>query len=204
MSVPSLKLGFLASGNGSSAHAICEALRLGELAGEARLLVSNRRESRALDWARSRGLAALHVPTLGDPDAADYRLAQTMQDHGVNLIILSGYLRHLGPVTLTAFRGRILNIHPGPLPHFGGEGMYGRRVHEAVIAAGVAQSAIVIHGVDEVYDRGPELTRRWVVVEPGDTAENLEARITALEPAFFVETLKRIAEGDLRLPGGVP
>lgn len=201
MNIPSLKLGFLASGNGSSARAICEAIRRGELAGEARLLVSNRGQSRALAWARSSGLPELHLPTLGDPGEADRRLAQAMQDRSVNLIILSGYLRHLGPATLAAFKGRILNIHPGPLPQFGGEGMYGRRVHEAVIAARVAQSAIVIHGVDEVYDRGPELSRKWVAVEPNETAESLEARVTALEPAFFVETLKALVDQRLSLTG---
>lgn len=200
MKRPRLKLGFLASGNGSSAKAICDAIRRRELAAEARLLVSNRREAKALDWARGDGLATLHIPTLDDPDAADTALAKTMQDHEVNLIILSGYLRHLGPRTLSAFEGRILNIHPGPLPQFGGEGMYGRRVHEAVIAAGVSRSAIVIHGVDEVYDRGPEIARKWLVIEAGDTADTLEARVTALEPGFFVETLKTIAGGRLALP----
>jgi phosphoribosylglycinamide formyltransferase 1 len=196
-----LKLGFLASGNGSSARAICAAIRLGDLAAEARLLVSNRRDAKALEWARVDGLTSLHIPTLSAPDEADAALAKAMQDHGVNLIILSGYLRHLGPKTLEAFKGRILNIHPGPLPEFGGEGMYGRRVHEAVIAAGVTESAIVIHGVDEVYDRGPEIARTWVAVEAGDSVETLEARVTSLEPAFFVETLIRIAKGGLRLPG---
>ena len=162
-------------------------------------MVSNRRDAGALDWARAQGLSCLWAPTVGDPDAADARLAEAMRAHGVNLIILSGYLRHLGPRTLEAFKGRILNIHPGPLPEFGGEGMYGRRVHEAVIDAGVSRSAIVIHGVDEVYDRGPELTRRWVDVEPGDTVDSLENRVTALEPLFFVETLKRLSEGALAL-----
>ena len=162
-------------------------------------MVSNRRDAGALDWARAQGLPCLWAPTVGDPDAADARLAEAMRAHGVNLIILSGYLRHLGPRTLEAFKGRILNIHPGPLPEFGGEGMYGRRVHEAVIDAGVSRSAIVIHGVDEVYDRGPELTRRWVDVEPGDTVDSLENRVTALEPLFFVETLKRLSEGALAL-----
>jgi phosphoribosylglycinamide formyltransferase-1 len=197
--VQPLKLGFLATRNGSSARAICEAIQRGELSAEARLMVSNRRDAGALDWARAQGLPCLWAPTVGDPDAADERLAEAMRAHGVNLIILSGYLRHLGPKTLEGFKGRILNIHPGPLPEFGGEGMYGRRVHEAVIGAGVARSAIVIHGVDEVYDRGPELTRRWVDVEPGDTVDSLESRVTALEPLFFVETLKRLSEGALAL-----
>lgn len=201
MIYPPLKLGFLASGNGSSARAICAAIRQGELAAEAQLLVSNRRQSKALEWALLDGLASLHLPTLNDPDAADAALAKAMLDQGVNLIILSGYLRHLGPKTLETFKGRVLNIHPGPLPEFGGEGMYGRRVHEAVIASGVAESAIVIHGVDAVYDRGPEIARKKVAVEVGDTAGTLEDRITALEPAFFVETLKAVTEGRLIMLG---
>jgi phosphoribosylglycinamide formyltransferase 1 len=200
LTVQPLKLGFLASRNGSSARAICDAIATGELPAEARLLVTNRRESAAMAWAGARGVPNLCIPTVGDPEAADARLADAMQAHGVNLVILSGYLRHLGPRTLGAFAGRILNIHPGPLPEFGGEGMYGRRVHEAVIAARVPRSAIVIHGVDEVYDRGPEMARRWVDVAQGETVDSLEGRVTALEPVFFVETLKRIAEGALGLP----
>ena len=194
-----LKLGFLASGNGSSARAIVAAIQAGELAAEARLLVSNNRNAPALIYAAQRGVPALHVPTQSDPEAADAKLAEAMIAHGVEVIVLSGYLRQLGPRTLQGYDGRILNIHPGPLPRFGGHGMYGRRVHEAVIAAGVAESGIVIHLVDAEYDRGPVIARRSVTVEPGDTAETLEARVTALEPVFFVETLSRIAEGALKL-----
>jgi phosphoribosylglycinamide formyltransferase-1 len=196
-----LKLGFLASGNGSSAEAVVDAIAEGSLAAEARLLVSNKRNAPALAWAQARGVPALAIPTLSDPDAADADLADAMSGHGVELIVLSGYLRRLGPQTLARYAGRILNIHPGPLPQFGGEGMYGARVHRAVLAAGVGASAIVIHAVDEVYDHGPELARRSVPLAVGDTAEALEARVKALEPTFFVETLQRIAAGELRLPG---
>lgn len=165
-------------------------------------MISNKRDAGALTWAREGGLPALCIPTLTDPEAADSRLATTLQDHGVELLILSGYLRHLGPKTLAAYAGRILNIHPGPLPRFGGEGMYGARVHQAVIASGVRESAIVIHLVDEVYDRGPEIARLTVPVTADDTAETLETRITALEPGFFVETLTRMANGTMELADG--
>jgi len=195
-----LKLGFLASGNGSSARAIIGAIRAGELNAEPRLLVSNNKTSPALAFATEQGVPAACIATQADPEAADARLADEMARHGVELIVLSGYLRQLGPQTLGRYAGRILNIHPGPLPQFGGHGMYGRRVHEAVIAAGVAESGIVIHLVDEVYDRGPAVARRSVPVAMGETADALEARVTALEPAFFVETLGRIARGDLKLP----
>jgi phosphoribosylglycinamide formyltransferase-1 len=194
-----LKIGFLASGNGSSARAVVGAIEAGELAAQARLLVSNNRSAAALAFAAEAGIPALCIATQADPDAADARLAQAMADHGVELIVLSGYLRQLGPRTLGRYAGRILNIHPGPLPAFGGHGMYGRRVHEAVIAAGVLESGVCIHLVDEEYDRGPVIARMSVPVEPGDTPESLEARVTSLEPGFFVETLCRIAEGEIVL-----
>ena len=193
-------LGFLASGNGSSARAIVGAIRAGKLDADAGLLVSNNRSAAALAFAAEAGVPALCITTQADPEAADARLAEAMAAHGVEVIVLSGYLRQLGPRTLGRYAGKILNIHPGPLPAFGGHGMYGRRVHEAVIAAGVAESGICIHLVDEEYDRGPAIARRSVAVAPGDTAETLEARVTALEPQFYVETLQRIARGALSLP----
>lgn len=195
----SLKLGFLASGNASSARAIVAAIKAGDLAAEARLLVSNNKSAPALAFAAGQGVPALCIPTQADPQAADARLAEAMTAHGVELIVLSGYLRQLGPRTLGRYRGRILNIHPGPLPQFGGHGMYGRRVHEAVIAAGVAESGIAIHLVDEEYDRGPIIAQMAVPLEPGDTPQTLEVRVTALEPGFFVETLRRIAAGEIVL-----
>lgn len=195
-----LKLGFLASRNGSSLRAIVTAIAEGRLDAEARLVVSNNRSAAALQFAQEQGVPSLCIPTQGDPEAADSRLAEAMAAHDVNLIVLSGYLRRLGPQTLGRFRHRVLNIHPGPLPQFGGEGMYGRRVHEAVIAAGVAESGAVIHLVDEIYDHGEAVAYQALPLEPGETAESLEARITAMEPAFFVETLQEIAQGRMRLP----
>lgn len=200
MSLQHLKIGFLASGSGSSARAIVAAMKAGELAGEARLMVSNNRSAPALEFARDEGVPALCIPTKDDPDAADARIAEAMAGHGVELIVMSGYLRRLGPKTLARYGGRILNIHPGPLPQFGGEGMYGRRVHEAVLAAGVAQSGIVIHLVDEEYDHGAPVARANVPIREGDTAADLEARVRAAEPGFFVETLQKLSRGELTLP----
>lgn len=195
-----LKLGFLASGFGSSAKAICEAARDGRLNAESRLLVSNNKSAPALDWARDEGVPGLCIPTQADPAAADAKLASEMARHSVELIVLSGYLRRLGPNTLSRYAGRILNIHPGPLPAFGGEGMYGRRVHEAVIASGAAQTAITIHLVDEIYDHGPVVAVMPVDICKGDTVESVESRVRILEPGFFVETLQKIAKGDIPLP----
>lgn len=194
-----LKIGFLASGAGSSAQAIAAAIQAGALAAEPRLMVSNNKSAVALEFARSHGIDSLCIPTQADPEAADAALAEALASHGVELVVLSGYLRRLGPKTLGKYAGRVLNIHPGPLPRFGGPGMYGRRVHEAVLAAGVAESGVAIHLVDEEYDHGPVIASRAVPVKAGDTAEDLEARVRAAEPAFFVETLQKIARGELQL-----
>lgn len=195
-----LKLGFLSSRNGSSFRAILAAIDAGALEAEARLLVSNNRKSGALAFAQARGVPHLCIPTERDPAAADLALRDALAGAGAELVVLSGYLRKLGPATLARYHNRIINIHPGLLPEFGGEGMYGRRVHEAVIAAGAPLSGATIHLVDEEYDRGPVLARRELVLEPGETVDSLEARITTLEPLFFVETLTAIAAGDLVLP----
>lgn len=186
------RIGFLASGAGSSMIAIIDAARAGELAADPRLLVSNKRGAPALDAARSRDVAAHVIPTLPDAEAADARLTAAMTEAGVEWIIMSGYLRRLGPQVLAAYEGRILNIHPGPLPQFGGQGMYGARVHEAVIAAGVSVSEICVHLVDEHYDHGAVVARRAVEIGPGETAVSLETRIKALEPAFFVDALRAV------------
>jgi phosphoribosylglycinamide formyltransferase 1 len=199
-----LKLGFLASHSGSSMRAILAAIGQKTLDASACVVISNNAEAPALAHAGALGVPAFHLSEtrLGGAAAADREIAETLAAHGVELVVLSGYLRKLGPETLARFRNRVLNIHPGPLPRYGGRGMYGKRVHEAVIAAGERESGITIHLVDEEYDHGPTLAARAVAVEPGDTPETLAERIQALEPGFFVATLRRIAEGSLILPGG--
>jgi phosphoribosylglycinamide formyltransferase 1 len=203
MTVP-LQLGFLASHGGSSMKAILEAIRAGRLSAVARAAISNNADAPALVHARAFGVPAYHLSQtkLGPGADVDGEIAATLAAHDVELVILSGYLRKLGSMTLTRYRGRILNIHPGPLPLYGGPGMFGRHVHEAVLAAGERQSGIAIHLVDEEYDRGPVLAYRAVPIEPGDTAKTLAERVQALEPQFFVETLRRIAAGTLALPRG--
>jgi phosphoribosylglycinamide formyltransferase-1 len=195
-----LKLGFLASNNGSSLRAIVAAIEAGTLAAEARLVVSNRREAPALAFAAARGIATRAIPTVTDPDGADAALAAALRDAGAELVVLSGYLRKLGPRTLAAYENRILNIHPALLPRYGGQGMYGRRVHEAVAASGDAISGASVHVVDGDYDHGPLVATLEVPLAPGDDAAAIEAKVTAAEPGFFVDVLRRIAAGALVLP----
>ena len=188
-----MKLGFLASNNGSSIQAVVAAIAAGELRAQARLIVSNRQAAPALAFAREHGIAAAFIPTLADPGAADGRLLQAMRAAGVEWIVLSGYLRKLGPQVLGGYEGRILNIHPALLPRHGGQGMYGRRVHDAVVAAGDAVSGASVHLVDGEYDHGRVIARVEVPVLPGDTAADVERRVTASEPGLFVRVLQEIA-----------
>jgi len=197
-----MRIGFLASHNGGSMRAIVRAMREGALAAEPAIVISNNADAPALAWARGEGIPAANISrkALGPDADIDAAIAEALGRAGVELVVLSGWMRKLGPATLRRYHERILNIHPGPLPKYGGEGMYGRRVHEAVIAGGEPASAITIHLVDDEYDRGAVLARRAVPVEPGDTAETLERRVQAAEPAFYVETLRRLLAGELRLP----
>lgn len=188
-----MQLGFLASNNGSGLRAVARAIEAGELNARVRLVVSNRPAAPALDFARGLGLPTLTLPTARDPQGADARLAEAMMSAEVEWIVLSGYLRKLGPRTLTAFSGRIINIHPALLPKFGGQGLYGRRVHEVVIAAGETISGASVHLVDNEYDHGPVLARAEVPVMPNDTGETLERRVMAIEPKLLVDTLRRLA-----------
>jgi phosphoribosylglycinamide formyltransferase 1 len=196
-----LQLGILASHGGSNAQAIIDACAQHRIDAEVRVLISNNSDSPALQRARRAGIPALHLSseTHRDSTALDAAILDALVSCGVNLVALAGYMKKLGPRTLKHFRGRIVNVHPALLPKFGGRGMYGMRVHEAVIAAGEKISGATIHLVDQDYDTGPILAQREVPVLPGDTSETLAARVLKVEHALYVETLARIASGAIRL-----
>ncbi len=184
-----ISLGFLASNNGTSFRAVVAAVERGDLAMRPRLLVSNRAKAPALTFARDHGVETRHLATLDDPVGADARLAGVMKAANIELVLLSGYLRKLGPAMLEAYRDRILNIHPALLPRFGGEGMFGRHVHEAVIAAGERRSGASVHLVDEEYDHGAVLASASLdVAQPDDTpGEPRAPRDSARTRAFRVD-----------------
>lgn len=190
-----LRLGFLTSHGGSSMRAIVAAIEDGSLDARACLAISNNADAPALQFAREHGLATRHISarTTGSEDAADRAICAALADAGVEWVILSGYLRKLGPATLARYRGHILNIHPALLPNFGGQGMFGRHVHAAVLAAGERVSGCTVHLVDEEYDHGEIIAQREVEVLPTDTVEELQARVMAAEPPLFVEVLRTIA-----------
>ena len=200
MTAQPLNIGFLASHGGSSMRAIVDAIASGALKGSVRIVISNNAESPALLFARERSIPTRHISatSAGGEDAADRAICDALTSAGAEWVVLSGYLRKLGPLTLRNFEHRILNIHPALLPKFGGKGMFGRHIHEAVLAADERVSGITIHHVDAEYDHGAIVAQREVPVLAGDTVETLQQRVMAAEPAFFVETLQAIADGRLK------
>jgi phosphoribosylglycinamide formyltransferase-1 len=195
-----LSLGFLASNNGSAMRAIVGAIERAELRARPALVVSNKQDSPALAFAREKAIANAWIPTRDDPELADRRLVEALTHAAVDLVILSGYLRKLGPATLGAYEGRILNVHPALLPKFGGQGMYGTRVHEAVLANGETQTGATIHLVDGEYDHGRTIAQSKLAIESGDGVQDIRAKVMKAENSLFVETVRRIADGELRLP----
>ena len=192
-----LCLGIFASGRGSNFTAILEAIDRGDLDAAVGILVSNHADAGAMATAESRGIPTIAVErsSFETSDAYSDFLIEQMKQHEVNLIALAGYMKKIPAKFITHFKNRIVNIHPALLPDFGGQGMYGIRVHKAVIEAGAKFSGATIHLVDEEYDRGPVIAQSKVPVLPGDTPEILAARILETEHKLYPATLQRIAKG---------
>jgi phosphoribosylglycinamide formyltransferase-1 len=191
-----------ASGGGTNMQAILDACAHGSIDVKPVVVIGNNSKARAMERARSAGIAVAHLSSVTnpDPDDLDQAILKTLVLHEVDLIALTGYVKKLGPKTVAAYRNRILNIHPGPLPITGGQGMYGVAVHEKVLQEGLAHSAATVHLVDEEYDRGAILAESSVPVLEGDTIESLAARVLAHEHVVYPATIGRIASGDLVLP----
>ena len=195
-----LHLGFLASHGGSNMQAIIDACKAGRLHAKPCVVISNNSDSMVLQRAKNEDVPGYHISSQTHPgEAEDREILRVLRLHGVDTVILAGYMKRLGPVTLAAYRGRILNIHPALLPKFGGKGMYGKHVHEAVLAAGEKVTGVTVHVIDEHYDTGPILNRCRVPVQAGDSVESLGARVLEQEHRLYVETLRQISEGKIVL-----
>ncbi|MCD4776349.1 MAG: phosphoribosylglycinamide formyltransferase [Candidatus Aegiribacteria sp.] len=197
-----MNIGFLASHNGSNMQAIIDACRSGVLQAEPAVVISNNNRSGAISRAKHEGIPCYHLSakTHTEPGELDQAILDALLKHKVDIVVLAGYMKKLGRRTLSQFPGRILNIHPALLPKYGGKGMYGMYVHEAVIAAGETESGVSIHVVDAEYDTGQIIAQACVPVEPTDTPKTLAARILKREHTFFAEILQKIATGAITLP----
>ena len=196
-----LRIGVLASGGGSNLQAIIDAIADGRLDAEIVLAISNNSRSRAMKRARDAGIPVAHLSAVTHPDseALDAAIGEALANRGVRLVALAGYMKKLGPRALGRFPNRVVNIHPSLLPKFGGRGMYGGRVHAAVLAAGERETGVTVHLANGEYDRGPIIAQSRLPVFADDTPETLAARVLEREHAFYPEILRRIADGEIDL-----
>jgi phosphoribosylglycinamide formyltransferase-1 len=182
-------------------QAVVDAARSGVLPVRPAVLVCNNRNAEVVSRSQQQGIPCwvLNSVTHPDPEALDQAMLAVLQSHRCDVIVLAGFMKKIGPRVLGAFQGRIINIHPSLLPKHGGQGMYGRQVHQAVLAARETMTGVTIHLVNAEYDEGRMLAQCEVPVAPDDTVETLAARVLLREHAFLVETLVLMAEGKISL-----
>lgn len=196
-----LRIGVLASHEGTTLQSIVDACAAGRIDGRVVVVISNNSGSGAMRRAAAAGIEAVHLSSVTHPgsDTLDGAIRDVLQQADSDVIFLAGYMKRLGPRTLAAFPSRVLNTHPALLPRFGGAGMFGDRVFEAVLAHGESESGASVHLVDAEYDTGAVVRQERVRVLPGDTVESLKARVQACEREAVVNTLAAIASGELVL-----
>ncbi len=190
------RLAVFISGSGTNLQSIMDCCADGTIPGEVVLVVSNKPDVQGLVRAQKAGINAVVHRRKKFPDgkAADEHLLQLLTRHEIDIIALAGYLKLLPPQVVRKYRNRILNIHPALLPKYGGKGMYGHRVHEAVLASGDSESGVTIHLVDEIYDHGKIVAQEKVPILPGDTPDDLAARVLAVEHQLYPRVLKKLCE----------
>jgi phosphoribosylglycinamide formyltransferase-1 len=197
-----LNIAVFGSGRGSNFRAILTAIEQGRIAGARIVLViSNNSGAGILEVARRHGLKTLHISRMQFATEEEFvdTLCGELSSKEVNFIALAGYMKRLPSRIVALYRNRIVNIHPALLPKYGGKGMYGMHVHEAVIASGDRVSGATVHLVDEEYDRGPVVLQREVAVQPEDTPERLAERVLEVEHELYPEAIRLFAEGRITL-----
>lgn len=198
-----LDLCVFASGRGSNFSALLEAIDDGRLKADVRLLVSNNPEAGALTLAKKYRIPAeiISRDSFSTRDQFVEKLLTTLNHYQVNFIVLAGYLKKIPKEVISDYRHHIVNIHPALLPAFGGKGMYGHHVHEAVLKAGCKVTGVTVHIIDEVYDHGPIVAQKCIPVENQDTPETLAARVLKYEHLMYWEVLQLFAEDRVQVRG---
>ena len=194
-----LNLGFLASHSGSNMQAIIDNVKAGKLYANLCAMISNNKSSFALERASKECIPHFVVNETTHPNNTNEEITKIFKAHNVDTIILAGYMKIISKYLIDSFNGRILNIHPALLPKFGGKGMYGSNVHEAVIKSGEVISGATIHLVNSEYDKGTILQQMEVPVLSDDTPETLAKRVLEAEHILYSDTLIKIADGRIKL-----
>ena len=195
-----IRLAVFISGGGTNLQSIIDNCTAGLIPAEVVLVVSSKDDAYGLVRAQNAGIdtAVYNRKSFPDGDAADRYIVDLLEKCRVDVIALAGYLKMIPPALIVKYRGWIVNIHPALLPKYGGKGMYGIRVHQAVIEAGDSESGVTIHVVDEIYDHGQVLAQEKVPVYPCDTPEDLAARVLKVEHTLYPRVLKELSEKLLR------
>jgi phosphoribosylglycinamide formyltransferase 1 len=191
-----IPIAVLASGEGTTLDALADEVESGRLPARIVLVIADRPSAAVLEKARRHGLATLVLPARGvDPEAWGARLTSELEARGTELVVLAGFLRILPPSWVEHWKGRAVNVHPALLPKFGGPGMYGSHVHEAVLAAHEPETGVTVHLVTGEVDGGPPLVQERVPVQPGDTPQTLRSRLHPVEVRLLADVIRRFAEG---------
>ena len=184
------RIAVLASGGGTNLQAIIDHYAaLNTCAGSIELVASNRDSAGALERAHAAGISAEAFDASDDGSA----LNDLLHRHSIDLVVLAGYLKHIPASVIKKYHGRIINIHPGLLPDFGGPGMYGARVHAAVLASGATSTGLTVHLVDDEYDHGPIIAQWRLRVKIDDTPESLAERVLSAEHIVYPRVVEMVA-----------
>lgn len=186
------RIAILASGNGSNLASLINAINSGKIANaNIALVISNKKDAQALTRAREAKIPAFYIARnlFNSDEEYDFFLLNKLNEYKIDVVLLAGFLRILTPPFLKAFENRILNIHPSLLPEFGGKGMYGIKVHQAVINSKAEKSGCTVHLVTEKIDGGLILAQATVSIEPNDTAELLSAKVLAEEHKLYPQAV---------------
>jgi phosphoribosylglycinamide formyltransferase-1 len=200
-----IRIAVLASGSGSNLQALIDAWEVGSIKAKFSLVFSNVQEAKALERAEAHGIETVSITSKGykgTREQYDEQILNLCQDKKIDLICLAGYMRILTPVLIKPFLYRMMNIHPALLPKFGGEGMYGHHVHEAVIAAKEKESGATVHFVTEGVDAGPIILQGTVPVSVKDTAETLAEKVLKVEHQIYPEAVRLFCEGKIKVVDG--
>lgn len=191
----------MASGNGTLFETLATKCQSGELNADAVLLISSDANAPVIQRATRLQVpsAVIERKQFATSDEFANVLLGALREYGANLICLAGYLKLVPPEVVRAFHHRMLNIHPALLPAFGGKGMYGRRVHEAVVSRGVRISGATVHVVDEQFDHGPIVLQRAVFVRQDDTPDTLAERVHAIEHDLYTDAVRLFCDDRIRI-----
>lgn len=198
-----MKVAVFASGTGTDFLSLVEASEKIDLGWKVVLLITNNPEAGAIEKAVAHGIPYRCINRADFQTGEDFlqTLLTELEERRVNFIALAGYLRKIPPGLIRRFPGRMVNIHPALLPGFGGKGMYGSKVHEAVIEAGCKITGVSVHIVKEEYDRGPIVAQRTVSVKDDDNPESLAARVLEVEHKLYPEVLTWFAKNRVQIVG---